>query len=186
MAEDPRQIRTRAALTAALLRLLEGESFAAIGVARLCLEAGVHRTTFYKHAASIEEFAVDVVTRELDTVSTITESETDSFAVYGRTMVDVLVHVAGERSLYRPLLESQWGGALRGAIDQRMQERVRIALDVFERAGADVPDNRDEVAAFVSGGLVGIIVLWALSDETDAIGWGARTQALMPEWWPAR
>ena len=184
MSVDPRQVRTRARLTTALLRLLEDGPLASISVARLCEAAGVHRTTFYKHANSIEAFAVDVVTRELDAVATVIPSDTDPLESYRRTMVDVLEHVAGERALYRPLLMSQWGGALRTAIDVRMQTRVRIALDVFVAQGIAVPPNREEIIAFVSGALVGTITLWALSDDTDAEAWAARTQALMPAWWP--
>src|SRR5690606_29606021 len=71
MLEDPRRVRTREALRRALLGLLEDESLASISIAALCEAAGVHRTTFYKHASSIEEFAADVITRELDAIATI-------------------------------------------------------------------------------------------------------------------
>ncbi len=187
MAEDPRQIRTRAALTGALLRLLEDEPLASIGVASLCQAADVHRTTFYRHAGSIEEFAVDVITRELDTIATMPEGATATLGAYGRTMVELLDHVAGERYLYRPLLLSKWGSALRAAIDERMRHRVRLALEVFAGVkGVEVPPHREEIVAFISGGLVGTIALWALGDDTDAEGWAARVQALMPAWWPVR
>ncbi len=185
MAEDPRQVRTREALTRVLLELLEAKTFVSISVSQLCAAANVHRTTFYKHAGSIEEFAVDVITRELDAIATVTASDRDPLTVYGDAMVEVLEHVAGERAIYRPLLASKWGSALRAAIDARMQGRVRIALDVFAaQDGVQVPPHREEIVAFVSGGLVGTIVAWAMSDDTDAVGWAARVQALIPAWWP--
>ncbi|WP_166970792.1 TetR/AcrR family transcriptional regulator [Brevibacterium atlanticum] len=189
MAEDPRQTRAREALTKALRVLLEDEQFSSISVALLCETAGVHRTTFYKHASTLDEFAVDVVTRELDKISTVTRSESDGSAIpaYGKAMVDVLDHVAGERVLFRSLLESRLSGALRAAIDTRMQSRVRIALEVFEaEERAVIPDGREHVVAFLSGALVGTIMQWAMSDESDAVTWAARTQALMPPWWPVR
>lgn len=248
MLEDPRRVRTREALRRALLGLLEDESLASISIAALCEAAGVHRTTFYKHASSIEEFAADVITRELDAIATIDTGASDPIDAYRQAMVDVLVHVAGERELYRPLLSSRWGGALRTTIDERLRARVRIALDVFaaltqdgsnggprdslpvsqpanqlvsqpgrqrerlhdgglgrqldwqrerererergaQRGGQSpraIPDHREEIAAFISGGLVGTIVLWAQSDDLDAEGWAARVQALMPPWWPVR
>lgn len=187
MSTDPRQLRTRAALTDALLRLIEREHLAAISISELCEEAGVHRTTFYKHATSIEEFAVDVITSALDQLATVTAESDDPGEEYLQAMVDVLAHVAVERQLFRPLLASKWSSALRLAIDQRMQDRARLALEVFEsQLGVEVPDNRDEVVAFVSGGLVGAIVHWAMSDELDAEAGAARVQALMPRWWPVR
>ncbi len=73
---------------------------------------------------------------------------------------------------------------MRVKLDSLMQHRVRLALEVFSEQGAQVPENRDETAAFVSGGTVGSIVLWALSDETDAEGWTTRMQSFMPAWWP--
>lgn len=221
MLEDPRRVRTREALRRALLGLLEDESLASISIAALCEAAGVHRTTFYKHAGSIEEFAADVITRELDAIATIDTGASDPIDAYRQAMVDVLVHVAGERELYRPLLSSRWGGALRTTIDERLRARVRIALDVFAALQVDarevadprrsgqpgepdapgqpgalgqpgqpgqtdqsIPAHREEIAAFISGGLVGTIVLWAQSDDLDAEGWAARVQALMPPWWP--
>lgn len=190
MTIDPRQLRTRAALISALHALLsEGasteNSLEAISVAKLCATAGVHRTTFYKHAASIEEFAVDAVTRELDDVSTVDAGGTDPLEDYRVTMIAVLDHVAAERTSYRALLGSPWSGALREAIDERMRSRVWIALDVFAaQQDVRVPDHRTEITAFVSGGLVGAIMAWALSDDTDSVACAARIQALMPEWWP--
>lgn len=185
MGEDPRQTRTRLALTAALFRLLEDESLATISVSSLCEAASVHRTTFYRHAPSIEAFAVDVITRELDAVATVSFDDDDPIEAYSRAMVEVLEHVAGERSIYRPLLASKWGPALRTAIDQRMQPRVRIVLEVFaSRPGVRIPENSEQIVAFVSGGLVGTIVQWALNDAGDPEAWAASVQALMPVWWP--
>lgn len=189
MLEDPRQTRTRGALTQAFHELLEDENLATISVAALCTAAGVHRTTFYGHAASIEEFAVDVMTRELDEVSTVNvgNGAGEVLTVYSQAMVDVLERVAKERRHYRALLASKWGGALRVAIDERMQLRVRIALEVFAKEEeTEVPDEREHAVAFISGALVGTIVQWALSDDEDTRTWAARTQALMPPWWPVQ
>lgn len=187
MTDDPRQIRTRAALTHALLEMIEDTSLSSISVSGLCQRAGVHRTTFYKHASGIEEFAVDAVTRELDTIATVARDGDDPVGAYRQAMIDVLAHVAGERALYRPLIASQWGGALRAALDERMQGRVRLALAVFaEMDGVEVPENRDEIAAVISGAIVGEIVHWALSEDMRVEAAAKRFLALMPAWWPVR
>lgn len=199
MKTDPRQLRTRTALTEAFLRLLEKQEFVTVTVSKLCDEASVHRTTFYKHAESIEAFAVDIVTKDLDEVATVVRDEDRSHVAvpqvasaelideYEAAMVKVYEHVASRRFLYRPLLASQWRGALQAALHDRMQHRVRIALEVF-RAGTDaqVPFDTDEITAFISGGLVGTILQWATTDDDDAHGRAQRTQALMPSWWPIK
>lgn len=217
MAEDPRTLRTRVALTEALFRLLEDGALDVISVSALCEEAGVHRTTFYGHATGIEAFTIDVIAREVDALATVgpiapgrvdgseqvdaprgKADEGDAGGTggldvsaalepYRLAMVELLSHVAGERALYRALLASQWSGGLRVALDELMQRRVELALEVFaEQPGVSVPAYREEAVAFVSGALVGSIVAWALSDDADAESWAARVQALMPPWWPVR
>ncbi len=93
MAEDPRQVRSRLALTQALLKMLQNETLSSINVAALCVEAGVHRTTFYGHASSIEEFAVDVIAREVDAIATIDPTHGDPLLPYRTAMVNLLDQV---------------------------------------------------------------------------------------------
>ncbi len=182
--EDSRITRTRQSLTEALLRLLSNSSLETISVAALCQEAGVHRTTFYGHARSIEEFAVDVLTRDVNATAAVEIAGGDPISPYRRAMIALLQHVAQERVLYRTLLASPWGGALRFAIDESLRDRVRLALDVFAAHGTPVPPHREEIVAFVTGALVGTLVLWAESDDDDAVAWAGRVQDLMPPWWP--
>lgn len=187
MIEDPRQTRTRAALGDALIRLLASSPLDSISVAALCREAGVHRTTFYGHAAGVEEFAVDFLTRDLDVVATVDPSDGSGIDLsrYRTALVTLLEHVAAERALYRPLLRSRWGGSLRTAIDGRLRERFLLALDVFASTGLPgIPAARDETAAFLTGALVGVIDVWAASDDQDAEACADRVLALMPRWWP--
>lgn len=187
MIEDPRQTRTRAALGDALMRLLANAPLDSISVASLCREAGVHRTTFYGHAGGVEEFAVDYLTRDLDLVATVdsTAGPGIDFSRYRTALITLLQHVADERALYRPLLNSRWGGSLRAAIDGRLRERFLIALDVFRASNViGIPDQRSETVAFLTGALVGMIASWAASDDEDAVAAADRVLALMPAWWP--
>ena len=184
---DPRQERTRAALGDALLRMLENAPLDTITVASLCREAGVHRTTFYGHAQGVEEFAVDFLTRDLDAVATVdaASSPGSDLTPYRDALVTLLEHVVEERRLFRPLLRSRWAGALRAAIEARLRVRFLIALDVFAASGVpEIPSEREEVAAFLSGALVGMIDAWASSDDQDAGAAADRILSLMPRWWP--
>ncbi|MFJ4223451.1 TetR/AcrR family transcriptional regulator [Microbacterium sp. NPDC089695] len=186
MNDDPRHARTRTALGDALLRLLASAPLDAITVASLCREAGVHRTTFYGHAAGVEEFAVEFLTRDLDAVATVDPEQGGiDLQRYRTALVTILEHVAAERTLYRSLLQSRWAGSLRAAIDARLRGRFILALDVFASTGAaSVPARRDEVAAFLSGALVGAIDVWSAGEDTDARAGADRILALMPTWWP--
>ena len=47
--KDLRVIKTKKALTSSLYALLEIEPFSSITVHKICENAGIHRTTFYKH-----------------------------------------------------------------------------------------------------------------------------------------
>ena len=102
-------------------------------------------------------------------------------------MSRLLTHIAQRRRLFRALLSSPWAGALRLAVEERLAHRVGLALDALaERIGDDLPPQRDEAVAVMSGGLVAAIMHWALIDDTDAEAYGHRIQALMPAWWPVR
>jgi AcrR family transcriptional regulator len=193
--DDPRLLRTRAALTSALLRLLEHAPLDAISVAALCREAGVHRTTFYGHAPNVHAFALAVFTQDLDqrtAVAVEPSAETPEHIAerYLDSLTRVLELVADERAGYRALFGSSSRGVFRAALDERMRRRARIALEVWRAKrvpGAPVADAAvDEAAAFIAGGLVGAVETWAMGDETDAAASAARISALMPGWWPRR
>lgn len=191
MPDDPRRSRTRAALAAALLRRVAEAPLESISVSQLCRDAGVHRTTFYGHAQSVGEFAIDVVTQDLDEVATVVlpvaATAVEAARIYLDTLVVLLEHVARERPLVRPLLVSRTGASLREALLGRLTERVALALEAFSARGVDVPGGgaRSEAAAAVAGMIVGFVGAWATTDDTDARAAAARLQALMPPWWPA-
>lgn len=185
MTQDPRQVRTKEKLTHALVRLLERNPLATVSVVDLCKEAGVHRTTFYGHASTVEEFSVGIVTQVIDEASTVDPNAVDPLEAYRLAAIELFERVIQERTLVRAILGSAWAGTLRHALDARMQHRVRISLDVFaQRAHTPVPEHRELVVAFISGGVVGAIIEWVQSDETDVETWATRMQQLMPAWWP--
>lgn len=193
--DDPRLLRTRVALTSALLRLLERAPLDEISVAALCREAGVHRTTFYGHAPNVHAFALAVFTQDLDqrmAVAVEPAAETPEHIAerYFDSLTRVLEHVVDERAGYRALFGSAGRGVFRAALDERMRRRARIALEVWRAKrvpGAPVADAAvDEAAAFIAGALVGAVETWAMGDETDAAAAAARIAALMPRWWPRR
>lgn len=193
MREDPRTTRTRQALRDALRSLLATHTLDDVSVAMLCREAGVHRTTFYGHSRGVHQFAVAEFTADLDRIATVTvdaDEETSTHAArrYLASLRGMLAHLDEDRTVYRALLTSDSRGAFRAALEASLRGRAERALAVFaSQAVAGLPQDareRAEAAAFIAGGLVGVIDVWTLSDDDDVIDAGARISALMPRWWP--
>lgn len=193
MTEDPRQARTRQALSDALRRLLAARPLGEISVAALCREAGVHRTTFYGHAQGVEDLLVDLIGREIDQAATVDVPAEmalpDAAARYTGALGQLLDRVAAERPLFRSLLSSSSRGLLLAALERDLRVRVRLALDVFgvrDVTGTPAAPAREEAAAFVAGALVGFIDVWAHEDDSDSAAAARRVLGLMPAWWPLR
>ncbi|WP_461471507.1 TetR/AcrR family transcriptional regulator [Microbacterium sp. HJ5] len=191
MTDDPRQARTREALGAALSRLLASEPLDAVSVARLCREAGVHRTTFYGHADSVDAFAVAWFTRDLDRLSAVEVTAESPRAVAGEYLAalrSLLDHVATQRAAFVAMFGSTSRGAFRAALEESLRARARLAIAVLDEYGAPgVPQGgraREEAAAFIAGALVGIVEVWTRADDDDAVAASRRVLALMPPWWP--
>jgi AcrR family transcriptional regulator len=190
---DPRQVRTRQALAEALVRLLERKPLGEISVSELCREAGVHRTTFYGHFDSVPEFALAEFSRGIDEISDVrVEADAETSVSVAERYLDsfrqILVHVAAERAGYRTLFGPATRGVFRAAVDDRLRHRAHLALEVWREQGVPGAPRRDaelrEAAAFIAGGLVGVIETWAQGDEVDVSATAARVFALMPSWWP--
>ncbi|MFF2371603.1 TetR/AcrR family transcriptional regulator [Agromyces sp. NPDC058110] len=190
---DPRQLRTRHALADALVRLLETKPLDEIGVAELCREAGVHRTTFYGHFDGVAEFALAEFSQGIDRIAAVevrpgVEAPADVARRYAESMREILAHTAEERLGYRTLLGPATRGLFRTVLEERMRHRARLALEVWREQGvpgAPVSDGAiDQAAAYISGGLVGAIEVWVLGDETDAAASADRLTDLLPIWWP--
>lgn len=193
MTIDPRQARTSAALRAALVRLLAHRALDTISVSDLCREAGVHRTTFYKHAKDVDRFAVATFSADLDALSAVTPETDDPAETAGdylNAMRRLLEMLAEQRPVYRALFASSARGAFRAAIGTRLIFRVHLALEHF--AASDVAGaprsarDQDEASAFIAGALVGVLDVWTRENDTDADAAASRILRLMPGWWPVR
>ncbi|NHI16609.1 TetR/AcrR family transcriptional regulator [Microbacterium excoecariae] len=187
--DDPRAVRTRARLADALVRLLSREDLASIGVAELCREAGVHRTTFYGHYASVGDLAAAVFASMLDEVSAIDVAPGTSLAelsrVYADGTVAILTAVARERGAIRALLDSAVSLGFRKRLREHLVRRAEIAIENMRHGGIDLPADTRVEAAVIAGGVVSAIELWASLDDAHAAAFADRIVANMPRWWPA-
>lgn len=193
MTIDPRQARTSAALRAALVRLLAHRPLDTISVSELCREAGVHRTTFYKHAKDVDRFAVATFSADLDALAAVSPESDDpveTAGAYLAAMRGLLEMLAEQRPVYRALFASSARGAFRAAVGARLVYRVHLALEHFAASGVvgapRIARDQDEAAAFIAGALVGMLDVWTQEDDTDADAAASRVLRLMPGWWPVR
>lgn len=193
MREDPRFVRSRTLLAGTLHRLVRTVPLAEISVSALCQEAGVHRTTFYRHAGSVRELAITTFAADIGELTTVTiapdaESPHEAARRYRDSLRDVLTFVAADRGLYRALFGSDAHDSLAGALGAVMRPQARKAVQVFRRqgvAGAPTSDHAgEEAAAFIAGAFVGVLEAWVDSQETDAEAAADRISTLMPGWWP--
>ncbi|MFJ6678482.1 TetR/AcrR family transcriptional regulator [Microbacterium sp. NPDC091382] len=191
MTVDPRQARTSAALRAALVRLLSAQPLESITVSQLCREAGVHRTTFYKHADRVDAFAVGILAEEIDRLATVDDDVSSgerAARAYHSATRRLMAALVEHRDIYRALFASSAAGALNAALRHRIRERARIALDDVAAAGVmGAPRgerDQEEAAAYLAGGIAGLLEEWIHEDDIDVDAAEGRLFRLMPAWWP--
>ncbi len=170
------------------MHLLQGEELSGIGVAELCREAGVHRTTFYGHYESVGELAADVFASMIDEASAVDPVNDQPLHVIARVYYDgtasVLRAVARERQAIRSLLESSVSLGFRRRLRTYFVKRAAEAIEVMRANGLDLPQNTDVGTAFIAGGLVSSLELWASVDDDDVETFTRRVFRNMPGWWP--
>jgi len=172
----------------ALMRMLSREELSSIGVAELCREAGIHRTTFYGHYESVGELAADTFAAIISAAASANPRTDDSVEqisyAYLAAAENVLAAVARDRRAIRSLLDSPLSLDFRGRLRAHFVEHASSAIEAMRGHHANLPDNTDVGAAFVAGGIVSVIELWAHTDSNDSAEFAARMYRSMPSWWP--
>lgn len=188
MSDDPRALRSRRRLTEALIRMLQREDLASIGVAELCREAGVHRTTFYGHFDSVGDLAAEVFASIIDAASAVTPPRGQPIEEVSRAYLDAAVEileaVSRDRRAIRTLLDSDVSHAFRARMRDRFISRADAAIGVMRDNGIVVPENTDVSAAYIAGGMVSTIELWTNGSGEDTHAYAQAMFANMPGWWP--
>ncbi len=168
--------------------MLAREDLSSIGVAELCREAGVHRTTFYGHYDSVGALAVDVYASMIDEAAAASPRHGEPPEIIGRAyheaIISVLRAVARDRRAVRALLDSPVSLGFRKRLRDHFLRRATSALSVVRDSGVDVPQDTDVAAAYAAGGVVSAIELWASIDSDDADAFAERIFVNMPRWWP--
>ncbi|WP_019146151.1 TetR/AcrR family transcriptional regulator [Aeromicrobium massiliense] len=190
---DARQRRSRERLHAAVLELADTRAVDELSVTEVAAAAGVHRSTFYEHAASPVALLQQALVSELDTLrdELLADTTTDVEQAVTRTTRAVLDHVERHADIYRRGLGAGSGAASLHAMlsghflesSRRLGELARVDVRV------PVPDVADDVVAdaairFIADGTVGVIEGWLDAPEPKVDDFMRVYVSLLPAWWP--
>ncbi|WP_330255100.1 TetR/AcrR family transcriptional regulator [Nocardia sp. NBC_00565] len=103
---DPRSIRSRAALSRAILEVAAEQPIDQVTITALCERAGVTRRTFYNYAGSPVELLKQALTAELDEIgdqmrAESAQSDVDLSVAVRHSLGAILEHVHRNGSIYR-------------------------------------------------------------------------------------
>jgi AcrR family transcriptional regulator len=150
---DPRTLRTRARLRAALLAECEQRPLSQVSLSAVARRAGVGRATLYLHYDGLQELAVDacadVVRDGVDALHAWTG--TPSPDTPPAPLTDFLAGVDRRADLYRTLLPDGGGGPLGALLHRELRAR---SLAERLRAGAPQPELASAAIAAVFTGLL--------------------------------
>lgn len=188
MSNDPRTRRTVSALRAALRESLEHNGVDDVSVSEVCRVAGVRRTTFYTHHASVGELLTAMLIEEMDAPLGLPETDEMSIselaASFQQTLVEAFQIITRDRTLFRAAFQSSTSSHLWHSLEANFTRRLKIALIVWRRHGVAHDAFEPVAIPFVAAGLSESVKAWAMSDGDDPVAWADRVREQMPPWWP--
>lgn len=138
---EQRKQRTRRALLAAALELLEEHAFGSLSLRQVTRKAGVVPTAFYRHFADMDALGVELVDESVGTLRRMIRAARDEDLDYGVVIersVQLLVrHVHAHRSHFRFIVEQRFSGvaAVRLAIREQFELFVAELAADLQRFG---------------------------------------------------
>jgi AcrR family transcriptional regulator len=190
---DARQRRSQERLYAAVLGLAADRPVAELSVTAVAAEAGVHRSTFYEHAASPSDLLERALLAELDELRAdlLADEATGVAAAVAEVTAGVLRHVERYAAVYRRGLGAGSGsGSLHAMLSGHFRGTSRALLERSRLAvGTRVVGVPDEVVADVAvrllaDGTVGAIEAWLEQPDLSVDDFLRTYAALLPPWWP--
>jgi AcrR family transcriptional regulator len=185
---DPRQQKTRARLAEAVLALATECPISEVTVSELAAKAGVHRSTFYEHAASPIDLLQSVLRDELDEIRghyLVGSTPEQAAAVITSTTERVLRHIDKHDAIYRRGLGEGSGSA---SLQPLLSSHFRGSIDLlFSQGSVALPPrlDRDTASAYIADGTVGAIEVWLRAPSPRDLGaFLAQIARSAPAWWP--
>lgn len=180
---DARSRRSRELLRAAVLDLAGRMPIADVTVSAICVEAGVTRDTFYRHAESPVDLLADALSAEIAEAMEILP-RTDAIGDAERALLE---HVARRADVYRGAMHP----LLAAPVRSNLERSIRSGLDLWTTLHPEiVPDtfSGDLAAmriaiAYAAAGTVGSIEEWLRNGDDDIDRAVRVILAASPEWW---
>ena len=177
-----------AKLDSAVAALLRERSLGEINVSELCREAGIHRTTFYKHFSSVSEFATAAFATWVDELTPPPQGEPPTtaaalIAAYEDGLTAMLEHIATERHMYQRLFAADGDLTLQRIMLDVLTERAAEAHRRLAAAGRSILLDDETAARMVGGASSAVLVAWAADTATDARERARAVMAALPSWW---
>lgn len=155
-------------LHAAVLRLAAERPPAALTATEVAAAAGVHRSTFYEHADTIDGLLADALRAELDGIRAqhLGDATDDVEAAMAATTRAVLTHIERHEPIYRRALGDGAEGGLRTLLSSHFRDSLRMLEDdgrlhpPVSATGRSGRYGVEATAMFVAGGAVGLLEVW--------------------------
>ncbi len=156
---DARQVRSRHALTGALLALLEEKPFDQVTIREITARAGTGYATFFRHYPTKEALLGDVASAEIAGLIAMTTpvlSDTNSYA----SSLALCVHVGNHHKLWSALLT---GGAA-GIVRAEFIRQARVLAETMPQPEGWLP--ADLAVVYGTGSTIDLLAWW-LAQEQD-------------------
>ena len=166
---DPRVIRTRQMLRAALVALIEEKGFDAITVQEIGDRAGLNRATFYLHYHDKQDLLVKSLHDAVDElVSEIGASVDDQRQLIGdespRLIKAVFEHVAQRAHFYRVMLSDEGVPAFSAGVRNYIAEVTMHWLAALQPQSDQSRVPLEIVANSLSWSVLGVLIWWLEHD----------------------
>lgn len=182
---DPRGRRTRAALHRAIFALIRHKPIAEITVAELCREAAIHRTTFYKHYATVADFVGQVFADAVDDLIAIPPGtrfgHQETAAAYREAVRRVFAAVIDDRLTYRRLLGPEGDVHVQRAMLDGLRGRFTSAAENCLQY-AQAPIDPAVAGAALAGSTLMVAEQIAHSETVDADAMVDVWRTTLPAW----
>lgn len=155
---DARQIRSRKALSSALLELIEEKSFDQLTIREITARAGTGYATFFRHYPTKESLLGDVASEEIAGLLAMTTPilyDTDS----AQTTRVLCRYVADHRSLWTALLTGGAAGIVRDEFIRQAQVLASDNGDLVDWLPADLG------VVYGTGATFDLLAWWLSQDE---------------------
>ena len=156
---DARQVRSRKALTGAMLALLEEKPFDQITIREISARSGTGYATFFRHYTDKEALLGDIASEEISALLSMTTPilyDTNSYA----STLALCNYVAEHRALWSALLT---GGAASIVREEFIRQARQLAVYAMK------PESwlpADLGVVYGTGGTIDLLAWW-LSQEED-------------------